>query len=107
MASKSTFKPPKPRIYIGNGNDRDPAVFDAWKDEVMDYLLLAKIPEENHIAVIQYLVSDTARDYYVTTRKGITEANPLTAEELLKGRKEHVVPSTHVNQYWKQWDKIS
>jgi hypothetical protein len=57
--------------------------------------------------VLQYFVSDTAKDFYTTRRKSITSHKPMTAEELLAEMKQHIVPSTHMNQYWKQWDKIS
>ena len=26
---------------------------------------------------------------------------------MLRGLRQHVVPSTHVNEYWKQWESIS
>ena len=38
MASgRHSFKPPKPRTNSGVGQDKDPEVFEQWKQEVLDY----------------------------------------------------------------------
>ena len=66
MAPNTAFKPPKPRVFSGKGTDKDPAVFDAWKQEVLDYLDLSGIDPKHQLAVLQYFVSETAKDYYAT-----------------------------------------
>ena len=59
---KNTFKPPKPRVSSGEGLDKDPAVFDAWKNEVIDYLDLLGIADDKiKVTILQYLVSNTAK----------------------------------------------
>ena len=43
-SEKHLFEPPKPRPYTGIGQDKDPAVFEQWKQEVLDYYALTNIP---------------------------------------------------------------
>ena len=103
-----TFKPPKPKIFSGEDQDTDPAVFDAWKNEVIDYLHLLGIEDDKtKVTILQYLVCNTAKDYYTTRREGQTRFHPLTLNNILDGLRQHVVPSTHGNEYWKQWERIS
>ena len=105
---KNTFKPPKPRVFSGEGLDKDPAVFDAWKNEVIDYLDLLGIADDKvKVTILQYLVSNTAKDYYTTRREAQTLDQPLSLNDILDGIRQHVVPSTHGNEYWKQWESIS
>lgn len=102
------FKPPKPRIFSGEDKDTDPAVFDAWKHEVIDYLHLLGIEDDKtQVTILQYLVCNTAKDYYTTRREGQTRFHPLKLDDILDGLRQHVVPSTHGNEYWKQWEAIS
>ena len=37
VSEKHSFKPPKPRTYTGIRQDKDPEVFEQWKQEVLDY----------------------------------------------------------------------
>ena len=104
MASeKHSFKPPKPRTYTGVGQDQDPEVFEQWKLEVLDYYALTNIPPSTQIQALVYFISNTAKDYYFTTRNKQTD---ITLEQILDGLKKHVIPSTHRKTYWKQWDAI-
>ena len=104
MASeKHSFKIPKPRTYTGVGQDKDPEVFEQWKQEVLDYYALTNILPSTQIQALEYFVSNTAKDYYFTTR---SKQQDITLEQMLDGLKKHVIPSTHRNTYWKQWDAI-
>ena len=104
MASeKHSFKPPKPRPYTGIVQDKDPEVFEQWKQELLDYYAQTNIPPSTQIQALGYFVSYTAKDYYFTTRNKQTD---ITLEQMLNGLKKHVIPSTHMNTYWKQWDAI-
>ena len=102
MASeRHSFKPPKPRTYTGIGQDKDPEVFEQWKQEVLDYYALIHIPPSTQIQALGYFVSTTAKDYYFTTRNKQTD---IILEQMLDELKKHVIPSTHRNTYWKQWE---
>ena len=108
MASeKHDFKPPKPRTYSGKGKDKDPETFEQWKQEVLDYFDLTSMLPSKHIQALGYFVNDTARDYYHTKRRKHSDTNPVTIEEMLKGIKNHCIPTTSSNVYWKQWDQVS
>ena len=105
MASeKHDFKPPKPRTYSGKGKDKDPEIFEQWKQEVLDYFDLTSMPPSKHIQALGYFVNDTARDYYHTKRRKHSDTNPVIVDEMLKGIKNHCIPTTSSNVYWKQWD---
>ena len=102
MASeKHDFKPPKPRTYSGKGKDKDPKTFEQWKQEVLDYFDLTSMPPSKHIQALGYFVNDTARDYYHTKRRKHSDTNPVTVDEMLKGIKNHCIPTTSSNVYWK------
>ena len=108
MASeKHDFKPPKPRTYCGKGKDKDPKTFEQWKQEVLDYFDLTSMPPTKHIQALGYFVNDRVRDYYHTKRRKHSDTNPVTVEEMLKGIKNHCIPTTSSNVYWKQWDQVS
>ena len=102
----AAFKPPKPRVYTGKGPDKDPEKFRQWRSELTDYFHLSKIKPENELLVLQYFVSDIAKNYF-TQRRNQTKDNPDTLAEMLDRRAKHCIPSTHGNMYWKQWDKVS
>ena len=105
MASeKHDFQPPKSRTYSGKGKDKDPETFEQWKEEVLDYFNLTSMPTSKHIQALGYLVNDAARDYYHTKRRKHSDTNLVTIEEMLKGIKNHCIPKTSSNVYWKQWD---
>ena len=106
--NKSIFKPPKPRIFTGKGEDQDAARVDTWIQEMKDFLDLSGIKNEQlKIITAQYFLSDTAKDFYATKRATATQDKPLRIDEFLEELKQHVVPSTHVNTYWNDWNKIS
>ena len=87
MAPNTAFKPPKPRVFSGKSSDKDPAVFDAWKQEVLDYLDLSGIDPKHQLVVLQYFVSETAKDYYTTKRKEHTDAvTPCRVNTLLRAQ---------------------
>ena len=108
MASeKHDFKPLKPRTYSGKEEDKDPETLEQWKQEVLDYFDLTSMPPSKYIQVLGYFVNDTARDYYHTKRRKHSDTNPVTIKEMLKGIKNHCIPTTSSNVYWKQWDQVS
>ena len=108
MASeKHDFKPPKPRTYSGKEKDKDPETFEQWKQEVVDYFDLPSMPPSKYIQALGYFVNDTARNYYHTKRRKHSDTNPVTIKEMLKGIKNHCIPTTSSNVYWKQWDQVS
>ena len=106
-SEKHDFKPPKPRTYSGKGKDKDPETFEQWKQQVLDYFDLTSMPPSKHIQALGYFVNDTARDYYHTERRKHSETNPVTVEVMLKGIKNHCIPTTSSNVYWKQWNQVS
>ena len=91
---KHDFKPPKPRTYSGKGKDKDPETFEQWKQEVLDYFDLTSMPPLKYIQALGYFVNDTARDYYHTKRRKHSDTNPVTVEEMLKGIKNHCIPTS-------------
>ena len=93
-------------MYTGQGLDKDPAVFEQWRQEVTDFFDLSNADEEDHLRMIQYFVSGIAKEYYQIRMKQI-EDNPISAEDMLEGIKQRVVPSNYVNEYWRQWDEVS
>ena len=103
VSEKHSFKLPKPRTYTGVVQDKDLEVFEQWKQEVLDYYALTNIPPSTQIQALGYFVSNTAKDYYFTTRNKQAD---ITIEQMLDGLKRHVIPSTHRNTHWKQWDAI-
>ena len=106
--NKSMFKPPKPRIFSGKGDDQDAARVDTWIQEMKDFLDLSGIKDENlKVVTMQYFLSETAKDFYSTKRQTATPDKPLRIDEFLTELKQHVVPSTHVNKYWKDWNKVT
>ena len=64
------------------------------------------MPPSKHIKGLGYFVNDTARDYYHTKRRKHSDTNPVTIEEMLKGIKNHCIPTTSSNVYRKQWDQV-
>ena len=70
---------------------------------MLDYYALTEIPSSTQIQALGYFVNNTAKDYYFTTRN---KHSDITLEQMLDGRKKHIIPSTHRNTYWKQWDAI-
>ena len=106
-AEKHDFKPPKSKPYSGMGQDKDPETFEQWKQEVQDYFDLTSMPPSKHIQALEYFVNDTARDYYHTKRRKHSDTNPVTVDEMLKGIKNHCIPTTSSNVYWKQWHQVS
>ena len=103
VSGRYSFKPPKPRTNSGAGQDKDPEVFEQWKQEVLDYYALTEILPSTQNQVLGYFVSGTAKDYYFITRNKQTD---ITLEEMLDGLKRYVIPLTLRNTYWKQWDAI-
>ena len=104
MASeKHNFKPPKPRTYSGKEKDKEPEIFEEWKQEVLDYFDLTSMLPSKHIQALGYFVNDTARDYYHTKRGKHSDTNPVSIEEILESIKNHYIPITSSNVYWKQW----
>ena len=71
---------------------------------MLDYFNLTSMRPSKHIQVLGYFVNDIARDYYHTKRRKHSDTNPGTVEEMLKGIKNHYIPITSSNVYWKQWD---
>ena len=61
----------------------------------------------NHIQVLGYFVNDTARDHNYIKRRIHSNTNPVTIEEMLQGIKNHCIPTTNSNVYWKQWNQVS
>ena len=49
VPGRHSFKPPKPRTYSGVGQDKDPEIFEQWKQEVLDYYALTEIPPSTQI----------------------------------------------------------
>ena len=90
-------------IKLPHPYNKDPEVFEQWKQEVLDYYALTEIPPSTQIQALGYFVNNTAKDYYFTTRNKLSD---ITLEQMLDGLKKHVIPSTHRNTYWKQWDAI-
>ena len=43
MPPKAAFYPPKSRKFMGNRREKDPAVFDTWKQEMWNYLNISGI----------------------------------------------------------------
>ena len=108
MASeKHDFKPLKSRTYSGKGQDKDPEIFEQGKQEVLDYFDLTSMLPSKHIQPLGHFVKDTVREYYYTKRKKQSDTNPVTVEEMLKGIKNHCIPTISSNVYWKQWDQVS
>ena len=98
------FKPPTPRIYSGDNEDRDASNLDAWINEVKDYIEMLSITDDKtKLLLLQYFLSKTAKDFYHTKRQeaGITFAG------FLENLKEYIIPSTQINRYWDDWYKIS
>ena len=63
MASeKHDFKSPKCGTYSGKGKDKDPEIFEQWKQEVLDYFDLTSMPPSKHIQELGYFVNNIARD---------------------------------------------
>ena len=65
------------------------------------------MPVSKHIHALGYFVNETARDYYHTKRRKHGDTNPVPVEEILKGIKNHCIPTTSIIVYWKQWDQVS
>ena len=74
---------------------------------MLDYFNLTSVPPSKHIQAPGYFVNDTAGDYFYTKRRKHSDTNPVTVEEMLKGIKNHSIPTTSNNVYWKQWDLVS
>ena len=74
---------------------------------MLAYFELTSMPPSKHIQALGYFVHDTARDYYHTKRRNHSDTNPVTIEEMLKGIKNHCIPTTSSNVYWKQWGQVS
>ena len=47
-----SFKPSKPRTYTGVGRDKDPEVFEQWKQDMLDYDALTNIPPSTQIQAL-------------------------------------------------------
>ena len=104
MASgRYSFKPPKQRSYSGVGHDKDPEVFEQWKQEVLNYYALIEITSSIQIQALGYFINNTAKDYYFTTRNKQLD---ITLEQMLDGLKKHVIPATYRNTYRRQLDII-
>ena len=98
------FKPPTPRIYSGDNEDRDASNLEAWIDEVKDYIEMLSITDDKtKLLLLQYFLSKTAKDFYHTKRK----ETGITFEGFLESLKEYIIPSTQINRYWDDWYKIS
>jgi hypothetical protein len=97
------FKPPKPRIYSGDNNDRDASTLEAWIETLKDYITLSNITDDTlKLRVMQYFLSGTAEDFYHTKRR----EPDITFDLMLAKLKEYLIPSTAINKYWKDWHRI-
>jgi len=85
--SASSFKPPKPRIFTGEGDDRDAATLEAWITALKDYLELSKVADDaRKLQIMQYFVSKTAGDFYHTTQL----QTGITFDDMLEWLKNHL-----------------
>jgi len=101
------IKIPKPPTLSGDGINRNESKIDNWSKKVNDYLRLAKIPTINQPAVITYFLEGSAEELYYTKRdEAKNNQNELDLEEFFKYLTTYLVPSTKINNYWKQWNNI-
>lgn len=99
----TTFKPPKPRTYTGDNGDRDENTLDAWIEEVQDYTKLLDMTDDQKFMVLQYFLSGTAKDFYQAKR----HEPDMTFKKFISKLKEFIIPTTAINDYWDEWNKIS
>ena len=90
QTSASSFKPPKLRIFTGEGDDRDAATLEAWITALKDYLQLSTVTDDaRKLQVMQYFVSKTAGEFYDTTRL----QTGITFDDMLERLKNHLIPT--------------
>ena len=46
------YKVPKPKVFKGDGLERDPDVIDGWIRSIKDYMRLSEVPEGEKMTVV-------------------------------------------------------
>ena len=105
----SSYKPPKPSKFSGDGKEADPEYIGNWIKEVTDHFDLLNISDNNKkLKILQFFLDGSAKQWFNNYRVQYqTNEDKWTLAEAFKDLGEFFTSATATEDAWEKFNKIS